>query len=100
MSTITVHELNQLLQHGVHQNSLVIDVRTPAEYQTSRIAAVVNRPLDQLEHYVPEFQSFISIVRAAVGAKKLVRSCANWAYITTSTWLAASALGNKLAYPP
>ena len=58
MSTITVHELNQLLQHGVHQNSLVIDVRTPAEYQTSRIAAVVNRPLDQLEHYVPEVQSY------------------------------------------
>lgn len=57
MSTITVQELNQLLQDGLQKNDLVLDVRTAAEYQTSRIATVVNRPLDQLDNHVTEFHT-------------------------------------------
>jgi rhodanese-related sulfurtransferase len=75
MSTITVHELNQLLQSGIRQNSLLIDVRTPAEYQASRIAAVVNRPLDQLENHVSEFQGYQTIYIHCQSGSRSQKAC-------------------------
>lgn len=75
MSTITVHELNHLFERGLHKNSLVIDVRTPAEYQASRIATVVNRPLDQLENHVPEFHDYQTIYIHCQSGSRSQKAC-------------------------
>lgn len=75
MSTITVQELNQLVQRGMHKNCLVIDVRTPAEYQICRIATVVNRPLDQLENYVTEFQNYQTIYVHCQSGNRSQKAC-------------------------
>ena len=75
MSTITVQELNQLLQRDIDKNMLVIDVRTPAEYQAGRIASVVNRPLDELENYVGEFQSYQKIYVHCQSGNRSQKAC-------------------------
>lgn len=75
MSTITVQELNHLLQRGIDKNTLVMDVRTPVEYQAGRIAAVINRPLDKLENYVGEFQSYQKIYVHCQSGNRSEKAC-------------------------
>lgn len=75
MANISVQELNQLLQRGLDQNTLVIDVRTPAEYSATRIANVVNRPLDHLEKYVNELQRYERIYVHCQSGSRSQKAC-------------------------
>lgn len=75
MSTISIQELNQLLQRGLAHQTVVIDVRTPAEYHARRIANVINRPLDQLEKYVTELQGYKQIYIHCQSGNRSQKAC-------------------------
>lgn len=76
MTTITVQELNQLLQRGLDPNLLVIDVRTPAEYQASRISGTINRPLGELESYAVELQNYQQVYVHCQSGNRSQQACA------------------------
>lgn len=75
MSSITVHELNQLFQQGLNASDLVIDVRTGAEHQATRISGVVNRPLDELDTFVTEFQRYQKIYVHCQSGNRSRKAC-------------------------
>lgn len=58
MSIITVHELKELLKSDSAADTLVLDVRTQAEFQSERIIGVTNIPLDELEQHVDDLKQY------------------------------------------
>lgn len=49
MSLVTAADARELLKQG----ALVIDVRTPGEFQSGRVAKAINIPLDDLGNVLP-----------------------------------------------
>lgn len=61
MKTISVQTLHQHLSNLDPKKELIIDVRTPAEYQEGHIPGAVNRPLDEIERHVDEFGQYETV---------------------------------------
>lgn len=58
MNQLTCDELTKLKNDG----ALVVDVRTPMEYQSSHIDGAINVPLDQLNNILSEVDSDTNIL--------------------------------------
>lgn len=61
MNQISVQTLHDHLPHIDPAKELIIDVRTPAEYIAGHLPGAVNRPLDEIDRHVDEFQNYETV---------------------------------------
>lgn len=75
MQSITTHELKSLL-HQVHaDDTLVIDVRTPAEYQGEHILGTTNIPLDRIEKHVEKLRGYEHVYVHCASGNRSTQAC-------------------------
>jgi len=75
MQTIDVRDLKDLLSHESAADTLVIDVRTPVEYQREKIVGVVNMPLDDIENYVDDLRDYNHVYVHCASGNRSTQAC-------------------------
>lgn len=76
MQQVDVADLKNLLSHETAADTLVIDVRTPAEYKREKIVGVVNMPLDDLENYVDDLRDYKHVYVHCASGNRSQQACA------------------------
>lgn len=70
MKTISTKELQSTVEKGLPKDSLIVDVRTPAEYRSEHIASAENIPLDQIDKHLEQLKGYKTIyVHCRSGAR-------------------------------
>lgn len=75
MQHVDVSELKNLLNTGTAADTLVIDVRTPAEYRREQIVGVVNMPLDKIENYVDDLRDYENVYVHCASGNRSAQAC-------------------------
>lgn len=75
MQYVDVADLKNLLSNENAADTLVIDVRTPAEYQREQIVGVVNMPLDNLEDYVDDLRNYRHVYVHCASGNRSAQAC-------------------------
>jgi rhodanese-related sulfurtransferase len=73
--SITVQELRNLLKEDRAADTLVLDVRTAAEFQQERIIGVTNIPLDELEKHVDKLRDYKHIYVHCASGNRSGQAC-------------------------
>lgn len=76
MQNVNVESLKGLLSDGVGADTLVIDVRTPAEYKREQIVGVMNIPLDDIENYVDTLRNYKRVYVHCASGNRSGQACA------------------------
>jgi len=58
---ISAEELHELISHGVPEDSLIVDVRTPAEFEKGAIVGAKNIPIDTIANQLEVLRPYKKI---------------------------------------
>ena len=73
MKNISASELNQELSKNNSEKTILIDVRTPAEFSKSQIAGAINIPINNIQTHVLDLKSYDKVfVYCQSGARSFV----------------------------
>lgn len=75
MQTVDVSRLRNLLQKDTAADTIVIDVRTPAEYRRENIVGVVNMPLDNIDNHVDDLRDYKHVYVHCASGNRSQQAC-------------------------
>ncbi len=75
MQTIQANQLRDLIQQDNLSEAVIIDVRTPAEYQGEHIDGTSNVPLDEIERHVENLRGYKHVYVHCASGNRSTQAC-------------------------
>jgi rhodanese-related sulfurtransferase len=75
MQVISANKLKEVLTHENAGETLILDVRSPAEYRHERIIGVTNVPLDEIERHTEELRKYKHIYVHCQSGSRSSQAC-------------------------
>lgn len=75
MSSITVQELQEILNNDQTHNFIVLDVRTSVEHDSKRIPGVYNLPLDELADHAEMLKTYDKVYIHCQSGNRSSKAC-------------------------